>query len=123
MKRRWYESTSGWATIRDGRPDSICSTTRIRCSPISTATAGIDKASAGTIEIGGVDIAELGEGELADWRAANVGFVFQFYNLLPVLSAMVGVSIAGGYQPYTPRWTQKPPGWRRSRACPSRRSR
>ncbi|MGH8713633.1 MAG: ABC transporter ATP-binding protein, partial [Casimicrobiaceae bacterium] len=49
--------------------------------------AGIDKPSSGTIEVAGVDIAQLSEGELARWRAANVGFVFQFYNLMPVLTA------------------------------------
>ena len=62
-------------------------------STLLNLIAGIDKPSAGTIEIGGVDIAELSEGELADWRAANVGFVFQFYNLLPVLSAQDNVAL------------------------------
>lgn len=55
--------------------------------------AGIDHPSSGTIEIAGVDIASLSEGELADWRAANVGFVFQFYNLLPVLTAFENVEL------------------------------
>jgi putative ABC transport system ATP-binding protein len=55
--------------------------------------AGIDHASGGTIEIAGVDIATLSEGQLADWRAANVGFIFQFYNLLPVLTAFENVEL------------------------------
>ncbi len=55
--------------------------------------AGIDQASSGTIEIDGVDIATLSEGQLADWRAANVGFIFQFYNLLPVLTAFENVEL------------------------------
>ncbi|MBL8422968.1 MAG: ABC transporter ATP-binding protein [Candidatus Accumulibacter phosphatis] len=62
-------------------------------STLLNLIAGIDKPSSGTIEIGGVDIADLSEGELADWRAANVGFVFQFYNLLPVLSAQDNVEL------------------------------
>ena len=62
-------------------------------STLLNLIAGIDKPSAGTIEIGGVNIADLSEGELADWRAANVGFVFQFYNLLPVLSAQDNVEL------------------------------
>lgn len=55
--------------------------------------AGIDQASSGTIEIDGVDIATLSESQLADWRAANVGFIFQFYNLLPVLTAFENVEL------------------------------
>ena len=62
-------------------------------STLLNLIAGIDKPSAGTILIGGVDIARLSEGELADWRAANVGFIFQFYNLLPVLSAFDNVEL------------------------------
>ena len=62
-------------------------------STLLNLIAGIDKPSSGTIEIGGVDIASLGEGALADWRAANVGFIFQFYNLLPVLSAFDNVEL------------------------------
>jgi putative ABC transport system ATP-binding protein len=55
--------------------------------------AGIDKPSSGTIEVGGVDIARLTEGELARWRAAHVGFIFQFYNLMPVLTAFENVEL------------------------------
>ncbi|MFO1198195.1 MAG: ABC transporter ATP-binding protein [Burkholderiaceae bacterium] len=62
-------------------------------STLLNLIAGIDKPSSGTIEIGGVDISGLSEGELADWRAANVGFIFQFYNLLPVLSALDNVKL------------------------------
>jgi len=62
-------------------------------STLLNLIAGIDKPSAGTIEIGGVNIARLGEGALADWRAAHVGFIFQFYNLLPVLSAFDNVEL------------------------------
>ena len=62
-------------------------------STLLNLIAGIDKPSSGRIEIGGVDIATLGEGDLADWRAANVGFVFQFYNLMPVLTAFENVEL------------------------------
>ena len=54
---------------------------------------GLDRPSSGTIEIDGRRIDELRSGELAAWRAANVGFVFQFYNLLPVLSAQRNVEL------------------------------
>ncbi len=62
-------------------------------STLLNLIAGIDKPSAGRIEIGGVDIATYDEGELADWRAANVGFIFQFYNLMPVLTAFENVEL------------------------------
>jgi putative ABC transport system ATP-binding protein len=62
-------------------------------STLLNLIAGIDKPSGGTIEIGGIDIATLGEGALADWRAENVGFIFQFYNLMPVLTAFENVEL------------------------------
>jgi putative ABC transport system ATP-binding protein len=55
--------------------------------------AGIDKPSGGTIRVAGVDIAGLSDADLAAWRAANVGFVFQFYNLMPVLSAFENIEL------------------------------
>jgi len=54
---------------------------------------GLDRPTAGRIEIDGERIDQLGSGDLARWRAANVGFVFQFYNLLPVLSAQRNVEL------------------------------
>ncbi len=54
---------------------------------------GLDRPTAGSIEIDEERIDQLGSGELARWRAANVGFVFQFYNLLPVLSAQRNVEL------------------------------
>jgi len=55
--------------------------------------AGIDKADGGTIRVGDVDITALSETELAGWRANNVGFIFQFYNLIPVLRAVENVEL------------------------------
>jgi len=55
--------------------------------------AGIDKPDGGTLRVGGLDITRFSEAELADWRAANVGFVFQFYNLMPVLTAFENVEL------------------------------
>ena len=53
---------------------------------------GLDQPTSGTIEIGGVDITTLSENELIDFRLRNIGFVFQAYNLIPVLSAQENVS-------------------------------
>ena len=55
--------------------------------------AGIDKPDSGVLRVGGIDISALGERDLADWRAANVGFIFQFYNLIPVLTAFENVEL------------------------------
>ena len=62
-------------------------------STLLNLIAGIDQPSSGRIEIGGVDIATLSESQLADWRASNVGFIFQFYNLMPVLTALENVEL------------------------------
>ncbi len=62
-------------------------------STLLNLVAGIDQPNGGTIVIDGVDIATLSEAELADWRARTVGFIFQFYNLIPVLSAFENVEL------------------------------
>jgi len=55
--------------------------------------AGIDQADQGTIRIAGIEITALGEMDLARWRSSNIGFIFQFYNLLPVLTAYENVEL------------------------------
>jgi putative ABC transport system ATP-binding protein len=55
--------------------------------------AGIDRPTTGTLEVAGTDLAKLDEGDLAAWRAQHVGFIFQFYNLLPVLTAFQNVEL------------------------------
>jgi len=62
-------------------------------STLLNLIAGIDKADSGTIMVDGVDITSLSENNLAEWRAFNVGFVFQFYNLIPVLTAFENVEL------------------------------
>jgi len=62
-------------------------------STLLNLIAGIDSVDAGSITIDGVDIVALEESELADWRAAHVGFIFQFYNLIPVLTAFENVEL------------------------------
>jgi len=54
---------------------------------------GLDSPTEGTLSVAGKRIDNLGEGALAKWRASNVGFVFQFYNLLPMLSARQNVEL------------------------------
>ncbi len=62
-------------------------------STLLNLIAGIDKPDAGELRVAGVDITALSESALADWRAANVGFIFQFYNLMPVLTAFENVEL------------------------------
>ena len=62
-------------------------------STLLNLVAGIDKPTGGSIVVDGVDIADLSEADLAAWRAAHVGFIFQFYNLMPVLNAFENVEL------------------------------
>jgi putative ABC transport system ATP-binding protein len=55
--------------------------------------AGIDRPNDGTITVNGTEIGALNESQLANWRSHNVGFIFQFYNLLPVLTAFENVEL------------------------------
>jgi putative ABC transport system ATP-binding protein len=55
--------------------------------------AGIDRPNKGTITIAGTEIVSLNESQLAKWRSTHVGFIFQFYNLIPVLTAYENVEL------------------------------
>lgn len=54
---------------------------------------GLDRPSSGTVEVAGEPISRLSDGQLARWRSRHIGFVFQFYNLLPVLTAEKNVEL------------------------------
>ncbi len=62
-------------------------------STLLNLIAGLDQPDSGVIHVAGVDITTLSESELAEWRALNVGFIFQFYNLIPVLTAFENVEL------------------------------
>jgi putative ABC transport system ATP-binding protein len=62
-------------------------------STLLNLIGGLDRPSSGEIEVAGRRIDSMGDGELARWRANNVGFIFQMYNLLPVLSAERNVEL------------------------------
>ncbi len=55
--------------------------------------AGIDRPTKGAVRVAGTELSQLGETELARWRARHIGFVFQFYNLIPVLTAYENVEL------------------------------
>jgi putative ABC transport system ATP-binding protein len=62
-------------------------------STLLNLIAGLDRVDEGTVIVGGVDITSLSETQLAAWRATHVGFIFQFYNLIPVLTAFENVEL------------------------------
>ena len=62
-------------------------------STLLNLIGGLDRPSEGTVEVGGQRIDKLSERKLAGWRARHVGLVFQFYNLMPVLSAQKNVEL------------------------------
>ncbi len=68
-------------------PSGCGKTTLLNC------VSGLDDIDAGIVRIGGVDISQLSDNERSGFRARKMGFVFQFYNLLPVLSAVENVEL------------------------------
>src|SRR2546425_8406493 len=62
-------------------------------STLLNLVAGIDRPTRGSIRIGGTEISSLSERALAGWRARHIGFIFQLYNLIPVLTAFENVEL------------------------------
>jgi len=62
-------------------------------STLLNLIAGIDQPNGGSLRVHGLEISTMSEAQLADWRSENVGFIFQFYNLLPVLTAFENVEL------------------------------
>jgi putative ABC transport system ATP-binding protein len=68
-------------------PSGSGKTTLLNC------IAGIDRPTSGTVTVAGTDVSGLSEGALAKWRSRSIGFIFQFYNLIPVLTALENVEL------------------------------
>src|SRR5689334_12433461 len=79
-------------------------------STLLNMTGGIDRPSSGSVVIGGTAIERLSESELAAWRCQTVGFVFQFFQLLPTLTAAENVMLPMDFR------RKVPSGQRRARA-------
>ena len=77
--------------VRPGEFVSLAGPSGSGKSTLLNLIGGLDRPTTGTVNVGGVDLGELSEGELADLRLHRMGFVFQAYNLIPVLSARENV--------------------------------
>ena len=62
-------------------------------STLLNLIAGLDKPTSGTVRVGGAEVSAMSPAQLAEWRSRNVGFVFQQFNLLPVLTAFQNVEL------------------------------
>jgi len=80
-------------TMEEGDYVSLMGASGSGKSTLLNLVAGIDQVTGGEILINGTDITKLSRGNLADWRAAHVGYVFQTHNLIPVLTAYENVEL------------------------------
>ena len=79
--------------IQEGEFVSLMGPSGTGKSTLLNIVSGIDRVDAGTIRINGQQIDGLSRGKLADWRAANLGYIFQTHNLIPVLTAYENVEL------------------------------
>jgi len=79
--------------VREGAFEALMGPSGSGKSTLLNLIAGLDRPSSGRLLVAGADLTTMSEGERARWRSANVGFVFQTYNLLPVLTAQENVEL------------------------------
>ncbi len=79
--------------IHDGEFVSLMGPSGTGKSTLLNLISGIDRPNQGSIKVAGVDITRLSRSQLADWRAANLGYIFQTHNLIPVLTAYENVEL------------------------------
>jgi putative ABC transport system ATP-binding protein len=80
-------------TIKQGEFAALMGPSGSGKTTLLNLIAGIDRPTSGKVVVAGTDVTRLNEGQLAAWRSRNVGFIFQFYNLIPVLSAVENVEL------------------------------
>src|SRR5690606_38548339 len=80
-------------TVEAGAFEALMGPSGSGKSTLLNLIAGLDKPSSGTLRVADADLGSMSEGQRAHWRAQNIGFVFQTYNLMPVLSAVENVEL------------------------------
>src|ERR1700752_2251223 len=74
-------------SVRDGEFLALMGPSGSGKTTVLNLIGGLDRADSGDVVVAGENLARLSSGQLSKWRARHVGFVFQFYNLMPMLSA------------------------------------
>jgi putative ABC transport system ATP-binding protein len=80
-------------TIKEGEFEALMGPSGSGKSTLLNLIAGLDRASSGSVRVAGSDLQTLSDGARAKWRSSNVGFIFQTYNMMPVLTAVENVEL------------------------------